>query len=87
MIVEIIISQEEKKSVTFSKFTFFNKDTKNEVSIKTSDDFGPFASGTYILSYVDNPWTAPQEQGTYELRIYIGNDIVASAVFEVVSPP
>ena len=80
----IIITQ-LKKSVTFSRYTFYNKETGEELEIGLPADLGPFASISWNLIAQSNPWLVPSEPGIYELRVYLDEKIVASALFEVVA--
>ena len=77
------ISVENKTSVEFSKYTFYNRGTKQEVKIDDAGDVGPFESGADVLIGFSNPWTVPDQSGTYEVRVYRDNELVAAAVFEV----
>lgn len=79
------------KEVTFSKYTFLNKRTGEEVKIDWHQtglgvgvppgDLGPF-EGQYF-PFFDNPLWVPEEPGIYEIRAYLDDVVVASAVFEV----
>jgi hypothetical protein len=81
----IIEMDYSKGSVTFSKYTCFKRDTREETEIKTNNESGAYRPGLgqiFILGGRDG-WPVPSEPGIYEFRIYMGNRIVASAVFEV----
>jgi hypothetical protein len=73
-----------KGNVTFSKYTFLSKATGREMEIQTTDDdMGPFEQGQVLMVDVPNPWPVPRDPGTYELRIYVRDKVVGSAVVEV----
>lgn len=84
MFLGLVISEQIANEVKFSRFTFFNKGTGTEEEIIASpDDLGPFEPGRGFLTGFQNPWEVPDENGEYELRLYIGNEVVASALFNV----
>ena len=70
--------------ITFSGFTFFNRGTGAEQAIDVSPgSFGPWETGsTFLVGYHDL-WDVPFEDGEYELRVYAGDKVVASALFNV----
>jgi len=80
----LVINRQVKDDITFSKFTFFNKETGTEEEVRAAPkDYGTFEpSGEYYLGY-KSPWEVPDEDGKYELRLYIGDEVVASALFNV----
>lgn len=84
MFLGLVISKQIKNEVKFSRFTFFNKETGTEEEVRASpDDLGPFEpGGKHLLAFLD-PWEVPNEDGKYELRVYIGDEVVASALFNV----
>lgn len=65
--------------VTFTKFTFHNKETGDEATIELPDDSGAFESGESHIWHAQ----APNENGEYELRVYIDKRVVASALLDV----
>jgi len=79
LIIGIKIDEHLKNNVTFSKVTLFNRETMNEVVV-ISSDLGPFEPGQapYLPYYA-----VPNEKGSYEVRIYIDQKVIASALFEV----
>ncbi len=79
----LVINDENKEAITFSKYTFYEKATGRELVLETTDDLGPFQPGQITLIAFDHPWPVPEQPGIYEVRIYMGNDIVASALFLV----
>lgn len=80
----LVINEENKEAVTFSKYAFYNKRTGQETVIETPPgDLGPFQPGQLIIVAFDNPWAVPEQPGTYEIRIYVDNEVMASAIFEV----
>jgi hypothetical protein len=79
----LVINRENKKNITFSRYTFFNKRTEQEIEVGDADDLGPFEPGQILVVAHPDFWTVPEQPDIYELRIYMGNDIVASALFEV----
>ena len=81
--LSLVISKELDTSVTFSKYTFVNNVTNIEVETGSSSDYGPFEPGQKLDVAFDNPWPVPSETGFYQFRIYLGNKVVASALFEV----
>ncbi len=83
MALGLSINQQLDQNITFSKYTFFNRKSGEETEIGVQDDLGPFEPGQVILIAWINPWPVPDEPGNYELRVYMGNEMVASAVFEV----
>lgn len=83
MMLGLVISDRVKREVTFSRFTFFNKGTGAEVEVPSPDDLGPFEpGGTHLMGYPD-PWDIPDEDGEYELRVYLADEVVSSALFNV----
>lgn len=80
----LVISSQIKTDVTFSRFTFFNKGTGTEAEVESSPgDLGPFGPGSKVhLAFLD-PWDIPSEAGEYEIRVYLGDEVVASALFNV----
>ena len=79
----LVINEENKEAITFSKYTFYEKRTGRELVLETPDDLGPFQPGQITLVAFDHPWTVPEQPDIYEVRIYVDNDVVASALFEV----
>ncbi len=75
------ISDRIEKEVTFSGYAFLNEDTGEEVRVGSTDDLGPFQPGQKLL--IDNPWPVPPVPGTYKLKVYLDEAVVASAVFDV----
>jgi len=80
----LVIDRQTKNDITFSKFTFYNRQTGAEQEVVAAPkDYGPFEpAGEYFLGY-KNPWQVPDEDGEYALRLYIGDEVVASALFKV----
>ena len=84
MFLGLVISEQITNEVKFSRFTFFNKDTGTEEKVATSsDDVGPFEPGRGFLTGFQKPWDVLDENGEYELRVYLGDGVVASALFNV----
>jgi hypothetical protein len=83
MFLGLVMSKRLKEDVTFSRYTFFNKATGKEVEIEATNELGPFEPGAILEVALQNPWPVPSEPGTYEVRIYLDDKVVASAVFEV----
>jgi len=80
----LVINRQIKDDITFSRFTFYNRQTgaKQEV-VAALKDYGPYdPDGEYFLGY-KNPWEVPGKDGEYELRLYMGDELVASALFNV----
>ncbi len=80
----LVIDRQTKNDITFSRFTFYNRQTGAEQEVVAAPkDYGPFEpDGEYFLGY-KNPWRVPDEDGEYELRLYMGDELVASALFNV----
>jgi hypothetical protein len=72
-----------KENVIFSQYTFYNKETKIEVDTGSPEDFETWEAGQTNLVAFNKPWPVPDQPGIYELRVYLGKRIVASAVFQV----
>ena len=88
ILIHIKLKSELETAVTFTKFTFYNKETGTEEIVDLVDDYtswglvddlGPLDPGA------DNLWGAqvPYEGGEYELRLYLEEEVVASAILEV----
>ncbi|MFC1968788.1 serine protease, partial [Chloroflexota bacterium] len=84
MYLGLRISSKIEANVTFSRFTYFNKETGEEIEVGSSSDlvraWGP---GQVNLLAFNNPWPVPDEPGEYQVGIYLDNKVVASARFEV----
>lgn len=87
MFLGVRINPEYSTNVTFSKYTVFNTGNRHEEEIVLPGSSGPFKPGQTVQFGLANPWSVPNQTGTYEIRIYRDGDIVASAVFEVVRKP
>jgi len=83
MFLGLRISEQLKADITFSKYTFFNRDTAKEIEVSLPGDLGPFEPGRATLAGFQNPWILPADPGNYELRVYLNNTVIASARFEV----
>ncbi len=77
MLVGIKISGEIDTSVTFDRITFLNNDSLEEVTL--SSDLGPYAPDQSF--YI--PFDVPDEQGTYQVTVYVGSKAMAKASFQV----
>lgn len=77
------ISENLEDSVTFTRYAYYNKETKQEVGIETANDLGPFGAGADVLVGYSNPWPVPDQPSVYEVRVYLDKKVVASAVFKV----
>ncbi|HEX9896904.1 MAG TPA: hypothetical protein VGA85_04485 [Dehalococcoidales bacterium] len=86
MFLGLGINNQPKTDVTFSKYTSYSKTIGKETEIGLPTDLGPFEAHSLVLVAFENPWPVPDEPGIYEVRVYLGNEIVASAVFEVKIP-
>ena len=76
----------DTKSITFTKYTYLNTTTQTETTIiSDTEELGPFKSvgGDVVSVHKVGPWSVPFQQGSYELRIYVGQKVIASALFEV----
>jgi len=80
----MVISEQLKDDISFSGYAFFNRETGIEEAVTVSpDDLGPFEpDGEYYLGY-KIPWEIPDENGEYELRVYLDTEVVASALFNI----
>jgi len=85
MYLGLRISEQLETDITFSKYTFFNRDTAKEIEVSSLGDLGPFEPGRATLVGFENPWMVPADPGNYELRIYLDNKVIASAKLEVSS--
>ena len=85
MFLGLRISEHLEADITFSKYTFFNRDTAKEIEVNSLGDLGPFEPGRATLVGFENPWMVPADPGNYELRIYLDNKVIASAKLEVSS--
>jgi hypothetical protein len=83
LVAIFIMSDHLNENVTFSKYVFFNKATQKEYEINTPLKMGPYKSKQVVYLGIPDPLTVPSDLGTYEFRIYINKEIVASAIFEV----
>lgn len=83
MFIILSMSAKLKSDVTFSRYTFFNEETRQEVDVGSPEDFKTWEPGQTDLVAFHNPWVVPNQQGEYRLRIYLEKRIVASAVFRV----
>jgi hypothetical protein len=80
----IRVSRKTKGDVTISRYTFFNTRTSQEHEIAALPvDLGPFHAGDIRPVALDHAWPVPERSGAYEFRIYLGDEVVASALFEV----
>ena len=84
ILLGLVISEDIEGEVTFSRVAFFNRSTNAEETITISgDDLGPFEPGWRGLLGLLEPWPVPDEDGEYELRLYTGEALAASALFNV----
>ncbi len=73
-------------NVTVSKYTLFSKGIGQEKELGVSSrDTGSFEPGSILFPAIANLWVAPNESGIHEIKVYSNNEVIASAVFEVVS--
>jgi hypothetical protein len=80
----LAFAEDSGDNIYLSRITFYNKATgaEEEAAVMPAD-LGPYRAGnTYLIGYED-PWGVPGEAGEYRLRIYVGDDVVASAPFLV----
>jgi hypothetical protein len=82
--VGIRMSKDLKENVTFTKFTYFNKDTFVETTVGFPKELGPYEPGQLQLLNLYDKWTLPTEHGSYEFRIYLGERIVSEALFNII---
>ncbi len=83
MYVFIVVNPRRAESVTFSKYTVFNRQTEVETELPARGGLGPINPGTGIYVASDSPWDVPTQPGHYEFRVYVGSKVVASARFDV----
>ena len=83
MYLGLRISEQLETDITFSRYTFFNRDTGEEVEAGLPGDLGPFEPGRATLAGFQNPWILPADPGNYELRVYLDTTVIVSARFEV----
>jgi len=84
MFLGLSISSKVKANVTFSRFAYFNQDTGEEMAVGTpSDLMKAWEPGQVDLLAFNNPWAVPEQPGEYEVRIYMKESIVASAIIRV----
>lgn len=84
MFLGLSISSKVKANVTFSRFTYFNQDTGEEIEMGSPGDLMKvWEPGQVDLLAFDNPWQVPDESGNYQVRIYFDDTMIASAMFEV----
>jgi hypothetical protein len=83
MLVVLSINGKLKSNVTFSRYTFLNKETGQEVDVGSPEDLMVWEPGQIALINFGDPWAVPDQPGLYELRVYVENRNVASAVFRV----
>ncbi|MBN1369686.1 MAG: hypothetical protein JW954_05575 [Dehalococcoidaceae bacterium] len=77
MLVGIKVSGEIDTSVTFDKITFSNQNTLEEITL--SSDLGPYEPDQSF--YI--PFDVPDEEGTYQVSVYVDSEQVAKALFQV----
>jgi len=84
MFLGLRISSKIKENVTFSRFTYFNKETGEQIEVGSPSDLTrEWEPGQVALLAFNNPWPVPDESAGYQVRIYVGTRVVASANFEV----
>ena len=80
-IVLVFVLRNDISSISFTKYTYYNKESGREQSVKYSnEDLGIFHPPGFI--YV-GPWSVPEINGPYELRVYIGEVMVGAVIFNV----
>jgi len=79
MFIGLIIDERFDKTVTFSGCSILDTQTGEEETLRSADDLGPYEPG-HIFSF---SFTAPDEPGVYEIRLYYEDSLVASAPFEI----
>jgi hypothetical protein len=78
------LSKNFNEKITFTKYTFFNTDTSDELNVGLPEQLGSFEPGQVVLINYNDPWILPTKTGHYELRLYWDNRIVSKAFFDVV---
>jgi hypothetical protein len=76
-------SKDLKENILFTQYTFFNIGTSAEFKVGLPEQLGPFEPGQLPLIAFDDPWPVPTETGHYEFRVYLGNRVVAKALFNI----
>jgi hypothetical protein len=79
----IKLSKGLKENIIFTQYTFFNIGTSAEFKVGLPEQLGPFEPGQLPLIAFDDPWPVPTETGHYEFRVYLGNRVVARALFNI----
>lgn len=79
MLVGIKISGEINNPVIIDKITLLNKDSLEEVIL--SSDLGLYEPDQSF--YI--PYDVPDEQGTYQVTVYVGSKAAAKALFQVLN--
>ena len=77
------VKRDLKDTVTFTRFTFYNLQTKTETELAVPEDNPAFYPGGTDLIAFNDPWLVPGDTGVYELRIYYGAQLVAAITFAV----
>jgi hypothetical protein len=88
MILDILfLDNQVKKSVTFSQYALFNRQTSQETTLPGElGPFGPWPANGGLAQLREGPWPVPDEPGVYEIRVYLGGSVINSIVFEVARP-
>ncbi|MDD4874491.1 MAG: hypothetical protein PHE15_05940 [Dehalococcoidales bacterium] len=79
LLINLEIKSEVETAVTFTKFSLYDKGAGTEETLGLSEDLIPVEPGG------SNTWRAqlPYKDGEFELRIYLGNNVVASALINI----
>ena len=85
MMLGLILGEQlPEGEITFSGFAFYNKGTGVEEEVPVSPDvLGPWEQGGRIIINYPEIWEVPSEEGEYELRVYVDDDVIAAAPFNV----
>jgi len=84
MYLGLVFNKSSDEEINLSRVIFFdNKDGSEEKVEVSPSDLGPFDPGGKYLVGFENPWDVPKQPGEYELRIYLEDNLIASALFQV----
>lgn len=84
MYLGLVFNKSSDEEINLSRVVFFDKKSGSEEKIEVSPSaLGPFYPGGKYLVGFENPWDVPKQSGEYELRIYLEDNFIASALFQV----
>ena len=78
MYLGLRISSKIKANVTFSKFTYFKKETRKEIEAGSPGDLmRAWEPGQVDLLAFNSPWPVPEQPGEYQVRVYLDKQVVS----------